>query len=41
MLAGRGRTGERVIFGDPTDDNQSRIHSLEATVRLVSDRERN
>lgn len=31
----------RVIFGNPTDDNQSRIHSPEATVRLVSDRERN
>lgn len=30
----------RVVFGDPTDDNQSRIHSLEATARCVSDSER-
>jgi len=29
-----------VVFGDPTDDNQSRIHSLEATARSVSDSER-
>lgn len=31
----RGREEERrVVFGDPTDDNQSRIHSLEATTRF-------